>query len=90
LVTIRFVKSNVIHECWSLKEYLECIEHCKNDNLDYEVYEYKARARRVVNIIRLVRGYENGEYLDLDVLIRDMVETFLIDVAGAIDENKGG
>lgn len=86
LVPIRFVETGTIHDCWNDAEYQECLESCKEDNMSYKVYEYKARAKRMVNIQRLVRAYKKGEDIDIDVLMSNMIDLFLIDVSGIIKE----
>jgi len=86
MVKIRFVEAGPIYECWSLEEYLSILEFCKKENKSYKVFEYEARAGRVVNIIRYIRADEKGEDIELEYLLRDLLKVFLIDVIGAIKE----
>jgi len=88
LVKIRFVDAGAIHECWSLNDYLQCLDFCKKEKLPYKIHEFDARASRVANIKRLIRAYKEGEDIELDNLCRDLINIFLIDVLGTIDEDE--
>lgn len=86
-VKIRFVKGGAIHDCWSDNEYLKCLEFLKDHNQDSTIFTYKARASRVVNIVRLISAHNQGESIDIDDLVRDFLRVFLIDVMGVINED---
>ncbi len=77
-VTVRFVFSGgIIYPCWSYSDYEKCLNNFPK-NAEYKVHKIRCRANRVVNIQRLIRGYEKRG-IDVEGLLRDLFDLFLVD-----------
>jgi hypothetical protein len=89
-VTVRFVitAAGVIHPCWSLSDYNRCIDFCRKEKDTYEIIELPGRAERIVNIKRNLNESENGGDCDVESLVRDLIDFFIVDVMKKCEDGR--
>lgn len=87
-VNIRFVvHSSSITPCWSNVEFEELLACFENyGDKDYNIFEYKCRAKRVVYIQNLIKEYNEND--EVDTLIKGLLDIFFIDIMKALPDRR--